>query len=614
MAGERYLSDEEWLLKRLKKLLKRFRVPILSSFGFGFAAHMFVFTDKLANWDEIMNIFGKGTTVSSGRWGLRLCSYIFPDYSMPWLWGIISLALLSAAICLIIETFRIKSRILRCLLAGCIVTFPSVVSIFAYMFTSTSYMLAVLLAVIPAYLLSRINYTFSLRRRVLYVIAALASLTMCCGIYQAFISVTASLLVVLVIRDLLYSEDLTFEVVVRGLWYVGFLLLGVACYAAVTGAVAAATGIGFNSYARDHMLSGEGLFARIGMLLRGFAGILFRERYGIISGTPARVIHVALIISGAIIAVLGVNRRRMTVVRILLCVICLLLFFPLSVNCASLLNPGYSHTIMYYGFAAVYVLLAAASDAAGTLSAADIRASLMSAETDADDMHEIDSLRSFDRYAYAAGTQHAADSAEIRAAADYVRAVRDSDTARARAALRAERAKKRAVWTRRIFRGARLAAVIGLALTACYFVFFANRAYLKLEVRTNADLSFYTRLAARIEEAPDYTEGVKVAIIGSAVPERQPPDVFDMPNLVGFNVYVSRKDLYAPTYLREFLRIDMDFAGPGELRAIAEDSAFREMPCYPYQGSVQRIGEYLVVRLGEQMSWQFYNYEPEYWR
>ena len=48
------------------------KLPFLSAVVSGLFAHMYAFTNKLLNADEISALFSKGATVKSGRWGLLL--------------------------------------------------------------------------------------------------------------------------------------------------------------------------------------------------------------------------------------------------------------------------------------------------------------------------------------------------------------------------------------------------------------------------------------------------------------------------------------------------------------------------------------------------------------
>ena len=171
----------------------------VSAFAAGLAAYLFVFTNKLLNLDEIAGLFGKGESISSGRWALALTSYVFPDVSMPWINGMLSLLLLTAAACLTVRIFEIKSTLWQVLLGALLVVFPSQIVTFSYMFTCAPYALAVLLAVGSVYVLvcreGRWRYA-----------ASCAMLALSLGIYQAYLSVAASWCVVYLLKRTLDGE------------------------------------------------------------------------------------------------------------------------------------------------------------------------------------------------------------------------------------------------------------------------------------------------------------------------------------------------------------------------------------------------------------------------
>ncbi len=66
-----------------------YKLPFIATLLFGLAAHAFAMTNKLPFDDEAIYLFGKGTTTASGRYGLELLRLIMPDYSMPWIYGLI---------------------------------------------------------------------------------------------------------------------------------------------------------------------------------------------------------------------------------------------------------------------------------------------------------------------------------------------------------------------------------------------------------------------------------------------------------------------------------------------------------------------------------------------
>ena len=179
--------------------LHQYRHPFFASFFFGLLAYGFVLTNKLVNHDEVASLFTKGATVTSGRWGLGALDSIFPNYSMPWIYGLITIVLVALSVCLMIQIFHIKNRLLQVLLSGCIVAFPSLIGLFGYMFTSCSFALSFFLAVCSAALLHTRNKWF--------LLPALGCLVLSLSIYQAYISVAAGLLVLVLIQQLLEEES-----------------------------------------------------------------------------------------------------------------------------------------------------------------------------------------------------------------------------------------------------------------------------------------------------------------------------------------------------------------------------------------------------------------------
>ena len=167
-----------------EELLRRDGPSFASAMIAGLLAHGFAFSNKLVNADEIATLFGKGVTAGSGRWGLELSRLLFPDISMPWIYGILCLLFLSTASCLLLRVLKIHTPLLRLLLPALIVSFPAQTATFSYMFTSPSYALAFLLAAASLRLTEgKGRYRF---------LAGGALLVLSVGTYQAYISLVSS--------------------------------------------------------------------------------------------------------------------------------------------------------------------------------------------------------------------------------------------------------------------------------------------------------------------------------------------------------------------------------------------------------------------------------------
>ena len=350
-VGKSDLTPLERALKRAWQCTACDRLPFFAALAVGLAAHMFAFANKLVNADEIESLFGKGATVTSGRWGLEAVKLIFPDYSMPWLYGVVSLVLLAVSVCLIVRLFEIKSPLMRVLLAGMIAAFPSQTGTFCFMFTSAPYALAFLFAVLAAYLTCRGGrWSF---------IAAAVLLTLSLGIYQAYIALTASLMLLYAVRLCLDGEQ-RFKSIARYLLRaLAVLVAALAVYAAVTLAVFALTGAEFNDYVRTNANS-AGILGRVRTAYDFFVYYFTYREYALITSELSRWAHIvlmALIAAGTVYAAAKKLRRGEAAEGALLFVLTALL--PLAVNCMFLaMSKDSIHTLVIYSFIAVYILAA----------------------------------------------------------------------------------------------------------------------------------------------------------------------------------------------------------------------------------------------------------------
>lgn len=498
------LTDRSW--RWLCRAYRENKTPFLASLTAGFAAHGFAFTNKLLNHDEIESLFGKGATVTSGRWGLELVKLLFPDWSMPWIYGILSVLLLSAAVCLAVRILDIRSKPLQALLGALVLSFPSLTGTFCFMFTSSSYALAFLMSVLSVY-----EYQ---RGGKLRVPLSILFLVLGVSIYQAYISVAACLYILLMIEDALEPDSSPLQIVLFGLKALLLMAVSVAVYYAITQLVFAATGAQFNDYVTENVNGSVSLIRRIRIAYDSFLYTFSFRNFYLISTEASRYIHIAL---GALmlmcLGALSVRNRKPMHAALLLVLTALL---PLGIECMYLImSPESIHTLVVYSFVSIYLLAAIITERMRTLtgrSAGDLMALLLAAVT-------------------------------------------------------------------------------------LINVYFANMCYLKLELQyRNAD-AFYTSLCAQIKNTEGFDKDTKLAIIGYQDNLMFIPEELDTELLMGpahdlVNVY-SRKNFF-----RYYLSFDIPFAGGDELERLSADERVRDMSEYPYYGSVRKIDDYIVVKLG----------------
>ena len=494
-------SRLELLAEKLREKVHEMRVPVAACLLFALAAYMFVFTNKLLNLDEIAGLFGKGETFTSGRWALRLTSFFFPDYSMPWINGLLSVFLLTTAVCLVIDVFEIQSRMEQILLAGLLMTFPSQTLTYTYMFTCAPYALALLLAVASVYL----TLQGGKGRFALGIVCLCLSL----GIYQAYLSVTASLYVVYCIKMTIDGEKESKDVVKCGILCVVSLILSLAAYFIVNKLVMRFAAAEYNSYAEAAWNTDiKSLLSGLRVAFTAFFGYFYKGYYHLVPTKFSMLLHIASLVLIAMPLTQWLFRCKDTGRRVLL--IALLFLFPFSVNCIYIISAQ-RHTLMLTSFTSVYVL----------------------------------------------------------------------------AAL---------VWEMTDRKKLRSALAGCLALMIVCNIFYANRLYLKMKLEYEEAYSFYTGLITRVKSTEGYDADTMLILSGDAGNLVYHADEIDTSDLVGvmeglLNIY-SRYD-----FLRYYVGYDYNPIDWDGWAALDKADEVAKMPLYPYDGSVRKFGDYMVVKL-----------------
>ena len=330
----------------VNKFITKYKFAFFSSLIVGTLTYFFAFTNKLINHDEVISMFAKGSGLSSGRWALHLMHYIFPNYSMPWIYGIISILLIAVASCIIVSVFDIKNKVLQILLSGSIMAFPSLIGTFSYMFTAASYAFAFLLSVIAFYFFTRDSYIYN----ILGVLALAVSL----GIYQSYISVAAGLMLVFLLKELFYSQQSFFSILKKGLLFLAGLAVSLGCYYLILQILLHVTGTELNSYATAGLTSASSIFEKIISAYYGFVDIVWQRKFNLITTGLSEKIHILMFAVSAILAL--VQWIKMNAAKKILAFIVILLL-PLAINCMYVFSSEDSiHTLVLYGFIAIYVL------------------------------------------------------------------------------------------------------------------------------------------------------------------------------------------------------------------------------------------------------------------
>ena len=341
----------QWMLHKIKE----FKAPLISAFVVGMMCYVYAFTNKLVNHDEVYNLFEKGATVTSGRWGLGALDIVLPNYSLPWVNGILTLFFITIACCIIINILSIQNKTLQALLSGCIIAFPSLIGTMAYMFTSSAFGLSFLLAVLAVWFVCKHKRSF--------LILALGCMVASLSIYQSYISISASLLVIVLIRELLQEENIL-TILRRGILYVCFLIAALALYYAATEVALYLKDEVLNSYASANIsFSLASISTAIVTAYQTFFRFISEGYHGLIPTIFSKLLHLILMSVTVILLLLRLTYLGKSDFFRILLLFTLILLIPLAVCCMYLFTtPESVHTLVLYGFICVYAFITVVAD------------------------------------------------------------------------------------------------------------------------------------------------------------------------------------------------------------------------------------------------------------
>lgn len=186
-----------------ENIKKRWKIAFWSTLVIGVIVHLFKFVNVLPNGDALMNFYNSQNMVASGRWLLGVACELGSRFDLPWVNGLLSLFFAGLAAAVVSEHFRMENPCLIVLSSGLLISFPAMTFTFAYEYTADGYMIAMLLAAVGA-LLTRVENI----RRERWKQLALGSACIClaCGIYQAYVSFAFALAVCDAILELLEGK------------------------------------------------------------------------------------------------------------------------------------------------------------------------------------------------------------------------------------------------------------------------------------------------------------------------------------------------------------------------------------------------------------------------
>ncbi|ODR43793.1 hypothetical protein BEI59_30005 [Eisenbergiella tayi] len=161
-----------------------------------------------------------------------------------------------------------------------------------------------------------------------------------------------------------------------------------------------------------------------------------------------------------------------------------------------------------------------------------------------------------------------------------------------------------------------------MAIVCCLSVFFVsfinylttNRIYVRMDLAYEATYSYLTKMTMRLEDYPEYRHDIPVSFINESDIDSENTlnqvKIFsvDFPEAMSvFDDLDSLRDVDSKTMIRNekdivdfcktFLGFKLEIVPNEERIKMYENDEVQDMPVYPDEGSIRKIGEQIVIKL-----------------
>ena len=521
-----------------QKCKKEWCFAFCAAFCTGLLIHLYRLSNHLLTWDSVYNFHDSQNAIHLGRCFLTLSCGIGSYYDLQWINGLLSLVYLSLTAVCLTEIFSLRRRTSILLFAGIVVSFPSVASTFAYMYTADGYFLAQLTAALAVLLTLKYKKGF---------LAGILLLAFSYGSYQAYISFAVMLILTWSVLQLINQSFSAKELLLR--YWLRFLLMGgggtalyLVCNRMLT-ALEGASASDYNGIATMSLPDGAQLVLAVKNCIIDFVYFFFGPLDGM---NFYKLLNAALFVLLTALFVWALRRRKLlkkpgSLLIILFC----LAAMPLTCSMIYFLSPEVRYyMLMYAGFSLIYLLPVLLYDA---LTA------------DVTNVQDADAKAEAGPHSNSAA-QNVSGSAALPLS-----------------------------WC----------CVILTTLTIFNFALIDNISYLYMTASNEKTFQLVSRMTDRIEQLDDFETAKKLCMIGhfedyDTISLNLPPAMAGVRDS-----YIISEQAHFAAMMDTYFGLTLETCSDEEKETIRESELFAEMDCWPAAGSVRLCGDTVVVKITE---------------
>jgi len=305
--------------------------------------------NMLPNHDGILNFyFTDGATFTSGRWAQAALSSMSALYT-PWLLVVVGYLAVAIATVYLVRIFRIQRFLPIFAVAAVLSLNPTMVSQVLYTYTLDGFFIAMLLCVLAVYFTER--YRFGVWGGIILLAVAM-------GEYQAFLCYAIAIFAVRLLQRIMQNQMTNRELIGYVLKYAALLFGGLACYLMINRVVLGLLHLSMSGYQGMNKMGQISLIEilkGVRSAYRAFFPYFWELTREICGGFMAVLTVSALALSAAVSIGLLIIRKKRPLFQIVVA-LALLVGMPVLMNSIHLMGPQDVYLLMMYPLCFVYIL------------------------------------------------------------------------------------------------------------------------------------------------------------------------------------------------------------------------------------------------------------------
>lgn len=348
--------------KYIQSLDYRYKIVLITSLLVGLFSQGMGLFNKYSYRDDT-TLFDVGNTIILGRWMLDVLEKVerlfYGDghYSMPTFNGFVAILFVALATCVIVKLLDIKNDFLCFVIAGIMVSFPVITSLFGYVFTIHFYMLAVFMGIEGVSLICEDSPYW---KKVVGIILAGFSI----GIYQAYIPMYLTLTLMFFFKYVYENSKSIKEYVLKAVGLAICTVLYMAVYFVMNKIYLTVYNVQLADYQGISSMGKSSLgeyIHRVVVAYKEFFVPTAKNPYYMYSGTIRAVYYLVMLLTVAYVIKMLVEAKG-NISKQIFMGICIILF-PLCSNFVFVMaDMSVTHSLMVYSQVFVFIMLAFSAD------------------------------------------------------------------------------------------------------------------------------------------------------------------------------------------------------------------------------------------------------------